>query len=781
LRAQRLIIIALAVSATILFVLPATGGRSSTPAPYGLYAKNQQLAAKYYRELRFDEARQAALIAYDEARISLTPERVTRPLASLCAVETAMYHYREAAQVCLNAQQQAERFRDADMIWLSAFHLSNLYFHLGAIGEAEAAMERAREVGSVKSDIISQASVLHHEARLAARLESPQRAMPLFVKAADSAFAAGSPATAGQIWDSAAHEFFQTGDMDETERLATEAFRIRRLLDPAQLSSSMLMFSELRLKQGRDAEALRFAEQAFLLRGETRQPLFSFYLDRGMALYALGRLAEARPDLEEAARGVRALRLTMAPADSLRQGAATRQQDVFQSLSNLYGDLFLETGRREFADNGFAVAAEGRAYAFRETSGELSRIREHLNQAYFTTLKEHRQAEEALFVHNTEQGKRTLAALRLRLTELELAAGLDTPSAVDNQWHLKQKPGHALLHFSLGDNRSLLWTVNGDHVGLIVLPDASKIERAARDFRKGLEDNTLAPEAGRQLHALLFSSLPPAIRKTHDWRIVADGELSQIPFAALEDQNGRFLMEDHSLLMVPHAFDDNSVEGATWTGPATAFGDPVYNPADGRQPNRHWTLNPNAPWLPRLPGTAREIRACSRLWGPQPKVYTGADVDLDQIQSSLKSQPALLHFAMHMVPGPNNPAETRLALAVESNGAPRFLDPATIASMNVHSRLVVLSGCRAGSGASVPGEGIAGLGRAWLLAGAGNVAATLWPIDDDSGELFQAFYRALGPQPPEEAMRQAQLAMLHSGSWRAQPRYWGAYFVMGRA
>ena len=81
----------------------------------------------------------------------------------------------------------------------------------------------------------------------------------------------------------------------------------------------------------------------------------------------------------------------------------------------------------------------------------------------------------------------------------------------------------------------------------------------------------------------------------------------------------------------------------------------------------------------------------------------------------------------------------------------------------------------------MPGEGIAGLGRAWLLAGAGSVAATLWPIDDDSGELFQVFYRALGPESPEEALRKAQLAMLHSGTWRAQPRYWGAYFVMGRA
>jgi CHAT domain-containing protein len=93
---------------------------------------------------------------------------------------------------------------------------------------------------------------------------------------------------------------------------------------------------------------------------------------------------------------------------------------------------------------------------------------------------------------------------------------------------------------------------------------------------------------------------------------------------------------------------------------------------------------------------------------------------------------------------------------------------------------VVLSGCRAGSGSSVPGEGIAGLGRAWLLAGVHSVAATLWPVDDDSGEFLQAFYRLL-QDAPEEAVRQAQLEMIESGTWRARPRYWAAYFVMGRA
>jgi CHAT domain-containing protein len=779
---KRYLFITVAATVAALFVFPATGWRSTALALNSEYVKYQLLTAKYYQELRFDEARVAAHLAYQQAHDSLTPERVTRPLASLCAIEMATFHYREAARLCLSAEEQAGKFGDRDMAALGAFHLSNLYFHLDAIGEAEAAMERVRAAGPVDRETLPRKDILHQEARLAARLHSPAAAMKLFVEAANAASTHDDSSALAQIWDAAALEFFLVGNWSEAERLATESFRLRRLLNPADLSSSFLFFSKLRLKQGRPREALHFAEQAFSARAEARQPVFSFYFDRGGSRYALGDRSGALTDLAEAAEDVRSLRLTMAPADALRRGSAGRHQEVFQALSNVYADLYLETGRHDYAERGLAAAAEGRAYAFRESSGELSRIRQRLTQEYFTTLQKHRQIEEALFVHITPERRKELSRLRLRLTELELAAGLDAPSAAGPDWRLKGKPGQALLHFSLGPDRSLLWTVTSSRVQLSVLPSAAVINETARMFRQGVESETRAAQAGRKLHRLLFANLPANVRRMHNWRIVADGELSQIPFAALEDAHGRYLLEDHSLLMVPHAFEDNSTnQPAFWDGPAVAFGDPVYNPADGRQPSRQWTLNSQAPWLPRLPGTAREIRACSRLWGAEPKIFLGADVDLERIQASLQNEPRLLHFAMHMVPGSNNPSETRLALAVESDGKPRFLDPATIASMKIRSALVVLSGCRAGSGTSVPGEGIAGLGRAWLLAGAGSVAATLWPIDDDSGELFQVFYRALGPESPEEALRQAQLAMLHSGTWRAQPRYWGAYFLIGRA
>lgn len=98
------------------------------------------------------------------------------------------------------------------------------------------------------------------------------------------------------------------------------------------------------------------------------------------------------------------------------------------------------------------------------------------------------------------------------------------------------------------------------------------------------------------------------------------------------------------------------------------------------------------------------------------------------------------------------------------------------------ARLVVLSGCSSGAGAPLPGAGLIGLSRAWLAAGAERVVSSLWPTPDNFGEIFLSFYRhiSLNPKRASEALRQAQIQMIASRTWRSEPRYWAAYVVSGK-
>src|SRR5262249_37300590 len=102
-----------------------------------------------------------------------------------------------------------------------------------------------------------------------------------------------------------------------------------------------------------------------------------------------------------------------------------------------------------------------------------------------------------------------------------------------------------------------------------------------------------------------------------------------------------------------------------------------------------------------------------------------------------------------------------------------------IATMRVPGAIVVMTGCSAGTGEVRQGAGLLGLTRAWELAGAHTVIATLWPTSDSSGEIFENFYRHLRMVPGARALQQSQVEMIHSGGWRAEPRYWASYQITG--
>jgi CHAT domain-containing protein len=99
--------------------------------------------------------------------------------------------------------------------------------------------------------------------------------------------------------------------------------------------------------------------------------------------------------------------------------------------------------------------------------------------------------------------------------------------------------------------------------------------------------------------------------------------------------------------------------------------------------------------------------------------------------------------------------------------------------LHVPGAVVVMTGCESGSGQALAGAGLIGLTRAWQVAGASAVVSTLWPVKDSSEGLFPGFYRRLRSLPAAEALRQSQVEMIRSGTWRAQPRYWAAYQLTG--
>jgi CHAT domain-containing protein len=144
----------------------------------------------------------------------------------------------------------------------------------------------------------------------------------------------------------------------------------------------------------------------------------------------------------------------------------------------------------------------------------------------------------------------------------------------------------------------------------------------------------------------------------------------------------------------------------------------------------------------------------------------------------------ILHFATHGSLNAEHPELSGLVLSlVDRAGKPvdGFLRLHEIYNLHLDADLVVLSACRTALGKDVHGEGLIGLTRGFMYAGASRVVSSVWNVDDRaSARLMERFYTAMLSKglSPAAALREAQLSLLTEPRW-ANPHYWAAFGLQG--
>ena len=144
----------------------------------------------------------------------------------------------------------------------------------------------------------------------------------------------------------------------------------------------------------------------------------------------------------------------------------------------------------------------------------------------------------------------------------------------------------------------------------------------------------------------------------------------------------------------------------------------------------------------------------------------------------------IVHFATHGLLNSEHPELSGLVLSlVDESGKPQngFLRLHEIYNLKLSADLVVLSGCQTALGKQVKGEGLIGLTRGFMYAGAARVVVSLWEVNDEAtAELMKKFYEAMFKKGmrPAAALRTAQLAMWKSPWWKA-PYYWAGFELQG--
>jgi CHAT domain-containing protein/tetratricopeptide (TPR) repeat protein len=320
------------------------------------------------------------------------------------------------------------------------------------------------------------------------------------------------------------------------------------------------------------------------------------------------------------------------------------------------------------------------------------------------------------------------------------------------------------------------------------------------------------------------SAVEPAAAMIADKRllVVADGALNFVPFEALVAATGSdyttlpYLVEKNEIVYAPSASvvaavrqQSNAAQSSNARG-VLVVADPVFDPADARASKvnaQGGASAENAPAmasavadvtgegaaqsptfkLARLAGTrteAQEIEKLARTAGFAPDLW----LDLDASEANVKTRDItkyrLVHVATHGLLDAQRPQFTGVVLSLVGNhdGGDGFLRTDEIFNLRLGAQLVMLSACETGLGKEKRGEGVIGLTRAFLYAGAPSVGVSLWSVADRStADLMSDFYKRLltkqQPTPPA-AMRAAQQQMI-AGKKYSAPFYWAPFVLVG--
>jgi CHAT domain-containing protein len=251
---------------------------------------------------------------------------------------------------------------------------------------------------------------------------------------------------------------------------------------------------------------------------------------------------------------------------------------------------------------------------------------------------------------------------------------------------------------------------------------------------------------------------------------VPQDKLFLVPFAALQNDQGEFLIEKHTVAIAPsiQALELLRSQPTTPSGQALVVGNPTMPKVivETQQPPEE---------LAPLPGAEIEAKQIAQLLNTQPLI--GDAATKSQVVQQM-GQASIIHLATHGLmddfKGLGMPGAIALAPSGKENG---LLTSDEIMRLKLKADMVVLSACDTGRG-NITGDGVIGLSRSLLSAGAKSVVVSLWAVPDGATvDLMTAFYQQI-PQGQDRAIAMRQ-AMLQSIQKYPNPRDWAAFTVIG--
>jgi CHAT domain-containing protein/tetratricopeptide (TPR) repeat protein len=669
---------------------------------------------------------------------------------------------------------------------------------LNEYDEAQTEYREAERLYRGQTDYAGIAAALHGQAYVHLYQTRFADAVEALDQALRSQQSLGDPRAAALTHLLLADVHLEAGETDRARLVASDARDVLAALgDPVGEAAALAVLAQVEMKTGQYEAADSLYRQALALVAGTDAPGIAWRLHSGRAetLAARGQYAEAEKQLrraiDEIERGAGTWTHTRSGA-----GYLADKWEVYARLAQLESRLgevewAFATSERLRAQKLLAMLDRGRIGAAVPEAALVSREQDlRLRMAELTAWLEPGRGPEGPLRGpgaTTLTGEQASAALERTRREYALvledmrSAGTEhvelvkpeLVSAPDLARHLASD--ELFLEYLVTDSSVLVFGMTTDGLQSVEIPETRQTLEDLIGFTRGVLADA-ARDSGtelwrvplQRLHGILIEPLVAAgwLDGREHLIVVPHGELHYLPFQALIDDGGTFLVERFSVSYAPSA----TVWAELGARPSAVRGGGILA---------------MAPRVAELPATRREMARIQDAYGDQAAILLGAEATEEALASTAGTYD-VLHLATYGVLNRTNPLFSYVELGAGLNSDGR-LEAHEIFGLRLDADLVVLSACETGVGSGSradvpPGDDWVGLVRSFLSAGAAEVVATLWRVEDRAtADLMGSFYQLLASgEQARSALAAAQRQMLQDPA-TASPFYWAGFVLVGQS
>lgn len=567
--------------------------------------------------------------------------------------------------------------------------------------------------------------------------------------------------------------------------------------NPAQLAAIAGVRGRIQLSRGHADTAVDLFRAALAtLDSETRDDFSTrtqLLARLAASLDAAGRKDEAL-DTYRTAISIIETRRNELGADAIGRSA------FLANFIEIYVALVESLVQRGWIDEAFQVAEQMRARSLRETIDESN-----IDRAALLSSKE-RAREAALVARVVEINKaimagrksgrneateRQLIEARTQLdayrTELRIAHPAIGRRRLDSAPARQLPAGSeslAFIEYVIGKTDVIAFVLTtGATIRAVRLPIPPKtLERDARELENLLEARSPAyARHARRMYAALIAPLEKYVRGKTTLAIAPDGVLWTVPFHALVDRGGRYVIEQYSVFYA-HSLsllrDASALDGIT-PSELLAFGNPTVGGdarSTVRSAFRELSLGP-------LAEAEVEVRSLASLYPQQRRRVYYRDEASETVFKEEAPRVGVIHLAAHALVDDRAPMYSAIVLATHRSGDDDgLLEAREIVDLQLNAELTVLSACQTARGKIGSGEGVIGLSWALFAAGCPTTVVSQWDAESAAtASLMIEFHRRLkAGDTTAAALRKAQASVRRVEAWR-HPFYWAPFIALGAA